>query len=333
MLLVVMYHYIREVDSSKPGSGIYPVMPSGLERQLDLLSEHFRFISLSELIDMKRNGSARISKENLCLITLDDGLREQYETAWMILKAKHIPAIFFACAKPFLDGKLLRVHRIHYVRSVIKHADLQDAFTSLFQGKHAKELKDISAETLKLTYRYDSPDEAYLKYLLNYVLSEREVDEFLDYVYEKFKLNYQARDLYLSERHLIELAKYDAIGSHALSHRPLSQLDPADAAYELKESKKVLERITGRRILAVSYPYGGLSAVTKGVANIAESAGYEIGFTAERSFNTSLAEPLLLARADTNDAIGGKSPQFEYSGAELRITGNFGLCRRQWVTE
>jgi peptidoglycan/xylan/chitin deacetylase (PgdA/CDA1 family) len=335
MLLVVMYHYIREKKTNK---GIYPITPYDFEKQLDLLGKHFKFISISELIEIKKSNPKGDIDENYCLITFDDGLREQYETAWPILKTKGIPAVFFVCTKPLLDGEVLRVHKIHHIRSMINHSDIENSFSKVFKDKYSKELKNIDSDLLKKTYRYDSEDEAYLKYLLNYVLSERDVDKFVDYLYEKYVglgLEHDALDIYMTEEQIIELSKYDAIGSHTMSHRPLSKMDLKEAAYELSESKKTLDDLTNSntKILAISYPYGGPAAVTKEVAKIAEKIGYEIGFTTERSFNKSFSEPLLLARADTNDVPGGKSPQFEYIQGALRIRGNFNLKRMQWVTE
>ena len=331
MLLVVSYHYIREMGT---GRGIYPITPTNFEKQLDLLGEHFRFVSISELVEMKNNNPGGNISENLCLIAFDDGLREQYDTAWPILKERRLPAVFFVCTKPLLDGQLLRVHKIHHIRSAVNHVDIEQSFLEVFKDRYSKELKSIDSELLKKTYRYDSEDDAYLKYLLNYVLSERDVDEFIGHLYQKYAgAKDEAAALYLTENQIIELAKYDAISSHTVSHRPLSKLDPEEIVYELSDSKKTIENLTSRKISTLSYPYGGPSAVTREVAQIAQKVGYEIGFTAERSFNNSLIEPLLLARADTNDVIGGNHPQFDYVDGKLRITGNFALGRRQWVTE
>ncbi|MFC2001660.1 polysaccharide deacetylase family protein [Chloroflexota bacterium] len=331
MLLVITYHYIREIQT---GKGIYPITPSNFAKQLDLLGEHFRFISLPELIDMKNNRPALTISENLCLITFDDGLREQYETAWPILKKKGIPAVFFVSTQPLLDGQLLRVHKIHYVRSIIKHSVIEDSLSAVFKTEYNEIMGNIDPGLIAKIYRYDSESEAYLKYLLNFVLSENDVDKFIEYLYEKYvKLKDDTRALYLTENQIIELSKHDAIGSHTVSHRPLGKLDLKEAVFELSESKKTLENLTDKRIMAVGYPYGGSAAVTREVAEIAEKSGYEVGFTTERSFNNSLLDPLLLARADTNDAIGGKSPQFDFVGGKLTITGNFNLTRSRWESE
>lgn len=331
MLLVVTYHYIRETGT---GMGIYPVTPANFEKQLDLLGEHFRFVSIAELIEMKSSNPGGDISENLCLITFDDGLREQYETAWPILRKRRIPALFFICTGPLADGQLLTVHKIQHIRSRVNHAEIERSLAEFFKDRYLQELKNIDRNIIKKTYRYDSEDEAYLKYLLNYVLNESDVDKFISYLYKKY-IGKKGEDaaFYLTEKQIIEMSRYGAVGSHTVSHRPLSKLRIKDAVRELSESKKTLETLTSREIPAIAYPYGGPSAVTGEVAEAAQKAGYEIGFTAEASFNRSLTEPLLWARADTNDVIGGKSPRFDFVDGRVNITGSFSPGRRKWVTE
>ena len=46
------------------------------------------------------------------------------------------------------------------------------------------------------------------------------------------------------------------IGSHTCTHRVLTMLNIMDLKTELKESKKLLEDVTGREVLGLAYPYG-----------------------------------------------------------------------------
>jgi len=50
-----------------------------------------------------------------------------------------------------------------------------------------------------------------------------------------------------------------SLGSHTVSHPRLSQLSPADAARELKDSKHALEDLTGRPVELFSSPHGDWS--------------------------------------------------------------------------
>lgn len=46
------------------------------------------------------------------------------------------------------------------------------------------------------------------------------------------------------------------IGSHGLRHRRLPELDDAELAHELSESKRALEALLGTEVLSFAYPYG-----------------------------------------------------------------------------
>jgi peptidoglycan/xylan/chitin deacetylase (PgdA/CDA1 family) len=62
------------------------------------------------------------------------------------------------------------------------------------------------------------------------------------------------------------------IGSHSLTHANLIWLDDADLMKELRDSKTILENITGSAIKSLSFPFGSWN---KRVWDAAKSAGYE----------------------------------------------------------
>ena len=102
---------------------------------------------------------------------------------------------------------------------------------------------------------------------------------------------------------------------------------------ELRQSLVDLRDQTGYTPFAVSYPYGGPRAVSPDVVAAAQAAGLRLGFTMERAFNRSLDAPLLLARVDTNDAPGGKSPQIEITNGNAHLVGNVCPHRSLWVEQ
>ncbi len=61
------------------------------------------------------------------------------------------------------------------------------------------------------------------------------------------------------------------LGSHTVSHPRLSQLLPAEAARELKDSKHALEDLTGRPVELFSFPHGDW---TPQLVDLAQAAGY-----------------------------------------------------------
>lgn len=67
-----------------------------------------------------------------------------------------------------------------------------------------------------------------------------------------------------------------AIGSHAVSHPRLSTLDEAAIAQEARESKTVLETVTGKPVTQIAFPYGDHDAR---VVRICAEAGYAHVYT------------------------------------------------------
>ena len=71
------------------------------------------------------------------------------------------------------------------------------------------------------------------------------------------------------------------IGSHTLTERYLPHLTEEEIEIELCTSKKILEEITGKKIIALCYPTGGFN---KSIQKIAQKCGYKIAFTTNRGY-------------------------------------------------
>jgi peptidoglycan/xylan/chitin deacetylase (PgdA/CDA1 family) len=84
-----------------------------------------------------------------------------------------------------------------------------------------------------------------------------------------------------------------AIGSHARTHRMLSQLSELEIVAELDYSKRFLEDALGRPIDALSIPNG---AVDQRVRRIASEVGYRFVFTSDVYVNTAAIGPLHIGR-------------------------------------
>ena len=99
----------------------------------------------------------------------------------------------------------------------------------------------------------------------------------------------------LSLAELRELADLPGveIGSHGETHTPFTKLDDFALANELTSSKKYLEDVTGRDVVAVSYPHG---AVDVRVRYAVKNAGYEIGGCSRLDVNDNFCDPLALFR-------------------------------------
>lgn len=303
--LAVNYHYFCSGVAPR-GRAIFPVSSDAFAAQLELLGESFDFVSRERLLAAVR-GSAPLPAR-ACMITFDDGLRQQYEIALPILRRLDVDAVFFVPGRPLAEGRAVATHKVHYARE-----RLSDARCLEIVAQSRPSLPHVPTEAARRMYRYDDPEAAQVKYLLNVVLDERMREEVADALFREVHDDETAfcRDLYMTEEQLVELEhEHGAIGAHGYAHVPLAQLPHEDLRNDLSRSSAALGAITGASPLIVSYPYGSVDAVSDSVATVAASLGFLAGFTMERAFNRTLAEPLLLARIDVNDAPGGRNPLF-----------------------
>ncbi len=331
MLLVVNYHYISE--DSFPYDGIHPITPRDFRAQLLELGRSFDFISMLDLF----HALAQTELPNrACLITFDDGLREQFEIGWSILQELRVPAVFFTNIAPTLTRRVDTVHKLHWLRANTEPSVLQMHLQTVMQANGVKiDWEALTPERLATQYQYDSHDVRRLKYALNIGLSRPLRERIIDSLFKELIGNEPALAdrLYMKPSHWSELAAHESLGTHGYNHLPLATLSPKVIIQEIVQSVAILQSETGKTISAISYPYGGVDAVSLSVAEIAKKAGLQVGFTMERVCNQTLLEPLLLSRFDTNDVPGGKSPNFLVEGKELLWATAPRASRKLWIQE
>jgi len=329
--LSVNYHYIHE-ENGYPFPGIYPTTPERLEKQLDEIGNYFEFISQDDLVGALSKGKEL--PERCCLITFDDGLKSQYEHAVPILRRKGIPAVFFVNALPYKEKKACLVHKVHWVLANIAAEEILKKIDDNLRRFFNKSLDDypIDNKELKNSYRYDdSPENARVKFLLNFRLPEEEKGRVVDSIFQELVEDESefCRDFYMSPEALVDLQASSSLGIHSYSHKPLSKLSQQEVEKEIMSNVSVLEKIVqGKVIKGISYPYGKPEALDANVALQCKNLGFVYGLTMERAFNRTLQNPLLFARMDTNDVLGGKDTLFEMKGEKITVKGKVTMERK-----
>jgi peptidoglycan/xylan/chitin deacetylase (PgdA/CDA1 family) len=306
VLIAVNYHYVRPVFDA-PHPSIHGVTPAQFEAQLNLLGTAGRFVSAAQ-IQAALHGKSLPDRS--IAITFDDGLREQYDHAWPVLSRLGIPAIFFINTAPRAEGKVMTVHKIHLLRSEVGPAEFLDLLRRNAQ-KRAIDIELGDARTQAAAqYPYDAPEVAAVKYLLNAQLAHGDRDRLIDACFAEvhpgaeFEISHQ---LYMETKQLRALAERGCIGSHLHDHLSIGFLADPAAREQIQLSIFLLEKWTGLRPFAMSYPYGSKEICPPSVGAIAAKEGLEFAFTMERAANRELDRPMHLARFDCNDVPGGKS--------------------------
>ena len=307
MLLAVNFHYVQP-EGRYPFPGIYPTPAEQLDSQLAALGRVFEFISGADLVHAVINGLDL--PEHACLITFDDGLKEQCTEAAPVLERHGVSGVFFVCTQPLLEGVGLAVHKMHRLRATRPpEVFLQQVVEVAEVIGIPFDVHQVDDEAASKQYLYDDMPTKRIKYFLNHVLPFEDYKRLVAALFAReFDENAFCREMYMQDEHIQALAEKHTIGSHSHFHGPLATFSKDVLQDSLIRSRKALEDASGKQVSLISYPYGGPTAVNPDVARAAREAGFRAGFTMERSVNRSLEMPLLLARVSTNDAPGGKAP-------------------------
>jgi peptidoglycan/xylan/chitin deacetylase (PgdA/CDA1 family) len=256
--------------------------------------------------------------ERSLIVTFDDGLREQFEYAWPILQRTGIPAVFFVNTSPIEKSQVSMVHKIHLLRA---HVAPELFLQTLREQARRYEIDidlHVDREKATLQYKYDTPEAAELKYLLNFTLEREERDKLIEGCFDKHFAGLEAsisRELYMNLFQIAELGSHGFIGTHAHQHLPLGLLSAERIEENISTSVLSIAEWTGSRPVALSYPYGSREACTPAVAKSAADFGIAFAFTMERAGNPDLRHPFFLARFANNDLPGGKDAQ--WTGEEV----------------
>jgi len=292
-LLAVNHHYFREIST---GQGIYPTTPDALTAEVHQLRSRWRIGGEDDIVQHCNGGS---TLEAVCILTFDDGLKEQMRTL-PLLDSLNVTAMYFVPTAPLLRHEVLDVHKLHMIRSRCSDVELAADLERRFNfGAY-----DFDEQLLVVQYRYDEPVSRKVKYFLNFVLDAVARTEWTSLRFAELFGSEQAASkvLYVDSEDLRLLARRHLLGTHAHTHVPLATLPAAQVRSEIEQSLDVLENLSGQRPLGISYPFGGKSAVSDSLFEIAQGCGLKYGFTMERGINTGgNGSPLALKRIDAND--------------------------------
>jgi len=234
-LLVMIYHRVlAEPDPMRPNE----VDARAFQWQMRLMAGQFNVLPLSEACRRLEGGT--LPTRAAC-VTFDDGYADNLDVALPILKCYALPATFFI-ATGFLDGgRMWNDTVIELIRSSKK---LEWNLSALGLG-----VRRIATET----ERYQTAME--LIYHLRYLNFDERNARIQDLVSEAE--GGLPKNLMLTTGGVRALADAGMeIGAHTVNHPILARLDDERAEKEVRQSRGVLEDITGQPVRLFAFPNG-----------------------------------------------------------------------------
>jgi len=314
-LMIVMYHYVREIKNSR-----YPNI-KGLEKddfieQIDFLAEKYNIVTMEQVIDAV-NGKSELV-DNAVLLTFDDGYIDHYVNAFPILAARNVQGSFFIPSESVVEHKLLNVNKIHFILASGQINEIvKDIFIYLdeyrLQG-YDIEANEILFNRLAVASRFDDKETIFVKRLLQHALDEKLSSLIASKLFAKYvKIDEKifAKELYLNLeqiRHMKQAGMY--IGMHGHGHYWLGKIKDTDMKKDISQGYEHLKEFMNEKYLVMNYPYGSYNEKT---IEYVKDIGCKIGLGTEVGIVNIKDDNLFTyKRLDTNDLPPKSNKYLEY---------------------
>ena len=302
--VVLTYHRVLPADDlartlSHPA---IIVSPDVFARHIAVVNRYFTCLGLDEFSErMKRRD---FSDGAYCLITFDDGWRDNHTYAFPVLKQSRTPAVIFVPTDFVGSDKLFWQERLGHILARVS-ADPSSGAMQVLQRHGWSQLPGLPAdqrmEAIRTAVRA-------LKQR-DYADIDRVIGE-LEGVLDAPIADVEP-DTYLNLEQMREMMRHGVtFQSHACSHRVLPRLPEQEIDREMAASRRWLQDHLGVTAAAIAYPNGDHSPA---VQRHAAANGYEFAFTTATGCVDPTADRFTLRRININDAAAGNEARFLFT--------------------
>lgn len=319
--MVLTYH--RIADEPNPEDSLI-VSLRNFEHQIVFLKRHYNLISGEELAEIITSGAS--FPQESCLITFDDGWRDNYTHAFPLLKKHGVPAVIFISTDYIgTDQTLWHERLLKLLTKIPSHTSIIEIADALNKWPEGVAKKIIGI--LKLSNeRRRSAINNLIEDLKRFDLEQiNEINHGLEFLSGSKGSN--EFPSMLSWQEVSEMSKNNIyFGSHTKSHPILTQINDHQIRAELIESKKIIEDRLRKPVHFLCYPNGNYN---EKVLKVMKEAGYLAGFSCIPGTNDSYERPFELKRRhiieDFSLNLEGQFSELffkvELSGIRLSLAG------------
>lgn len=304
--VVLMYHRVlssdeRATTTSHPG---YVVSDATFARHMTLLKQRFHVLSEQEFVRHLDEGTA--FPDASCLITFDDGWRDNLTRALPVLRAHGLPATVY------LPVNFIGTRRMFW-RESLTHV-LLEALARWRRGEDRQRIGDVlRRHRLDQVLAITAPDPrqaviAAVQQQGHRRMEDSALAEALPRDLGIDVATLDTVDTFISWAEAAEMAAHGvSFGAHGTEHRLLGVLPAPDAEFEVRESRRVVTDRLGAPVLTLAYPNG---SVTPSVRAMVEAAGYRAAFTTEPGAVDARDDRFMLRRLNMHEDMTRSTPLF-----------------------
>jgi glycosyltransferase involved in cell wall biosynthesis/peptidoglycan/xylan/chitin deacetylase (PgdA/CDA1 family) len=262
-------------------------------------------VPLAELLPrLQQKTAARLP---YCALTFDDGWEDTYRLAFPILQQHQLPATvflpvdFIGTARRFWQEVL--AEQLHRLAGQADGAERLAATAAQFPWCPPLTAADLNFRRLRARLMLRASNEA---------------EEFVAALAAPGTPPATGRTFLSWENVATMQAAGVTFGSHTLDHTLLRCASPAEAERQMRQSREQLQERLREKVNALSYPWGGLSPLTRAQA---AAADYQWALTTQPAWVQPGSDPLRLPRIAISGAqLGGKPDSaMQPEMADLRL--------------
>jgi peptidoglycan/xylan/chitin deacetylase (PgdA/CDA1 family) len=268
------------------------------EKMLEFLNREFHIVSLDGFLE--RISSHHADPKPLCLLTFDDGWRDNYTTAYPLLRKFKCPAVIFLVTGFVGKSGGFWVEELRRAwQDTERQKQIRKQFSSVFSpGSTA-----IGIETI-IEHLKHMPAKGRQEALAESI-------ECVDGDGSDQLLNWQE----------IAAMCCDGIdfGSHTVTHPLLIYEDDQVVEYELSASKQAIEAKLGKKVQAFAYPNGTWD---ERIHDLVQKLGYGCAFITRRGWHHQGDDVYKIRRIILHEArVTGLGGRFSPAVLSLRLSG------------
>jgi peptidoglycan/xylan/chitin deacetylase (PgdA/CDA1 family) len=286
--VVLMYH---RVASPERDTHDLSVQPANFAAQMRYLHQHEEVVPLVD--------ARRLSRRRRVVVTFDDGYADNAYAARETLEELTLPATYFVTTR-YIDGELTpwwdELEALVYdgaasgrMVSVVVDGE---RLTSDVGSDAARERTHTALHRRLRRLRRSLIDD-----VLGQLRPQLAVPESIAES-NRFMTSAELRDVASSE--VID------IGGHGMTHQQLSILSEPEQRVEIVEGRERLQRMTGRAVDTLAYPYGGPDAFDETSTRLAREAGYRLACAGWRGLVRPWTSRFRLPRMVVDDWEAGE---------------------------
>jgi peptidoglycan/xylan/chitin deacetylase (PgdA/CDA1 family) len=267
VLRILTYHRVANwADSPSLNPRLISTTPDDFRRQVDYLASNYEVVSMAEVLEALQH-RRRLSPRSV-LITFDDAYSDFKDTAWPILRERHLSAtVFVPTAYP-------------------DHPEREFWWDRLWRAIMGTSRTVLLGRKLEVRIANREERRLALRELHTHIkgLPHAQAMAFVDRICAFCGATPTAEKAVLSWDELRELAREGVtLGAHTRTHPILTQMPLAQTRMEIRGSQEDLHQQIGKISPIFCYPNG---AYNEAILRVMRDEGFLLSVTTEDGFNS-----------------------------------------------